>query len=212
MGRFINADSYASTGQGFLGFNMFVYCGSNPVCFTDNSGHSYQFFSARTFDPEHKGGAGGAIPLPLPGLAEIAESVTNAVAAAGAFVAAVLTTEKSEKKNEKTYTVYFLEDTRGVIQYVGRVADTGYETRMRYHQATRGLTPQYKVSGLTYEIARGLEEIGMIECHTINALNPQNNKIHGIGVRNRKGEQYMQAAYNYLLNRAENTLLELLSW
>jgi len=27
VGRFINADSYASTGQGFLGYNMFAYCG-----------------------------------------------------------------------------------------------------------------------------------------------------------------------------------------
>ena len=29
--RFINADSYASTGQGFVGTNMFAYCNNNPV-------------------------------------------------------------------------------------------------------------------------------------------------------------------------------------
>ncbi len=29
--RFINADSYVSTGQDFLGYNMFVYCGNNPA-------------------------------------------------------------------------------------------------------------------------------------------------------------------------------------
>jgi RHS repeat-associated protein len=29
--RFINADGYISTGQGFLGFNMYAYCGNNPV-------------------------------------------------------------------------------------------------------------------------------------------------------------------------------------
>ena len=38
IGRFINADSYVSTGQGFLGYNMFAYCGNNPICQTDYTG------------------------------------------------------------------------------------------------------------------------------------------------------------------------------
>ncbi len=29
--RFINADSYASTGQGIIGHNMFAYCGNTPI-------------------------------------------------------------------------------------------------------------------------------------------------------------------------------------
>ncbi len=36
--RFINADSYASTGQSYLGYNMFAYCGNNPVERTDADG------------------------------------------------------------------------------------------------------------------------------------------------------------------------------
>ena len=36
--RFLNADTYASTGQGFLGYNMFAYCGNNPVNASDPSG------------------------------------------------------------------------------------------------------------------------------------------------------------------------------
>ena len=31
MGRFLNADGFVSTGQGFVGNNMFAYCGNNPV-------------------------------------------------------------------------------------------------------------------------------------------------------------------------------------
>ena len=31
LGRFVNADAFASTGQGILGNNMFAYCGNNPV-------------------------------------------------------------------------------------------------------------------------------------------------------------------------------------
>ncbi len=38
VGRFINADGYASTGQGVLGSNMFIYCNNNPVMYKDPSG------------------------------------------------------------------------------------------------------------------------------------------------------------------------------
>ena len=36
--RFINADSYASTGQGFIGTNMFAYCNNSPILFVDHDG------------------------------------------------------------------------------------------------------------------------------------------------------------------------------
>ena len=38
LGRFLNADSYGSTGQGFLGYNMFAYCNNNPINCSDPSG------------------------------------------------------------------------------------------------------------------------------------------------------------------------------
>ncbi len=38
MARFINSDTYTSTGQGFIGNNMFVYCLNNPVCMVDHQG------------------------------------------------------------------------------------------------------------------------------------------------------------------------------
>ena len=38
IGRFINADSYVSTGQGLLGYNMYAYCKNNPVNYVDYSG------------------------------------------------------------------------------------------------------------------------------------------------------------------------------
>ena len=37
--RFINADEYASTGQGLVGYNMFAYCGNNPTMYYDESGN-----------------------------------------------------------------------------------------------------------------------------------------------------------------------------
>jgi len=38
IGRFINADGLISTGQGLLGYNMFAYCGNNPVSRADPDG------------------------------------------------------------------------------------------------------------------------------------------------------------------------------
>ena len=36
--RFINADGYISTGQSILGYNMYVYCGNNPITRADSTG------------------------------------------------------------------------------------------------------------------------------------------------------------------------------
>ena len=38
VGRFLNADGYAQTGQGLLDKNMFAYCGNNPVNRVDKTG------------------------------------------------------------------------------------------------------------------------------------------------------------------------------
>jgi len=39
--RFLNADGYVSTGQNINGFNMFAYCGNNPVSRADYTGLSW---------------------------------------------------------------------------------------------------------------------------------------------------------------------------
>ena len=41
IGRFINADVFSATGQGFVGNNMFAYCGNNPVMNIDSEGTRY---------------------------------------------------------------------------------------------------------------------------------------------------------------------------
>ena len=38
VGRFLNADGYVSTGQDITGYNMFAYCGNNPVNRVDSTG------------------------------------------------------------------------------------------------------------------------------------------------------------------------------
>ncbi len=38
VGRFLNADAFASTGQGVIDTNMFAYCGNNPISRQDSNG------------------------------------------------------------------------------------------------------------------------------------------------------------------------------
>ena len=48
VGRFINADVFVSTGQGFLGYNMFAYCLNDPVNGCDPCGscfHRWDFWN-----------------------------------------------------------------------------------------------------------------------------------------------------------------------
>ena len=59
-GRFINSDNYASTGQGILGHNMFVYCGNNPIIRKDDEGGAW-WIPACTIVGGIVGGAAKAI-------------------------------------------------------------------------------------------------------------------------------------------------------
>ena len=81
VGRFINADSYASTDQSMIGHNMYAYCNNNPFCNVDTSGTFFftalgavtgfisgalsamatEEDSAKWFDIATRGAAGGAI-------------------------------------------------------------------------------------------------------------------------------------------------------
>ena len=59
-GRFINADSYAGTGQGMLGYNMFAYCNGSPIQFADYTGYAYCNAMSETITC----GIGGGIQFP----------------------------------------------------------------------------------------------------------------------------------------------------
>ena len=60
MGRFINADAFAATGQGLLGNNMFAYCGNNPIIYSDFTGNSYRIALKTTCQAPLDGGGAGA--------------------------------------------------------------------------------------------------------------------------------------------------------
>ena len=52
--RFVNADAYASTGQGIIGTNMFAYCANNTKNLSDYTG-SVPCFAICLYEPQHTG-------------------------------------------------------------------------------------------------------------------------------------------------------------
>ena len=52
--RFLDADSYLSTGQSFLGYNAFAYCGNNPIIYEDSTGNAKGYSFGQEYDLGNK--------------------------------------------------------------------------------------------------------------------------------------------------------------
>ena len=117
--RFINADGYVSTGQGLTGYNMFAYCGNNPVMRVDPMGRFWSEILEFTktavteigkamglMSPAYAGFGGAAIvdgPLPYGDIIAISGAVLLTVCAIGygiyqATQADVISLPKAEEK------------------------------------------------------------------------------------------------------------------
>ena len=106
VGRFISADGYASTGQGFVGYNMFAYCNNNPVNLEDYGG-TIPGRSNMVYIEDGARGDGGILTSMPEGAAVVGASVTIAavaqkvVAGIESVVSAVKTVEKADTKTEE---------------------------------------------------------------------------------------------------------------
>ena len=143
--RFINADSYASTGQGLLDYNMFAYCGNNPVNRADPSGRSWIGWlaaaaivvAAAVVVVATAGTAAGAIVAVATVANGAAVASTATTVAAGVFIGAsaglaVSTLVASEASNSldefANYgsTAFALTATGGVIGGVSAYGISGH--------------------------------------------------------------------------------------
>ena len=94
IGRFINADTYVSTGRSVLGSNMFSYCKNNPTNHVDATGHDGVYFSVNLL--QLLGSALSAIMLGIQsGIASIKAAIASVaipvicIAAAAVGIAAI---------------------------------------------------------------------------------------------------------------------------
>ena len=118
-----------------------------------------------------------------------------------------------DRQHEGNYTVYALRDKSGRVQYVGRTKNL--DQRLAQHkkaEKTKELVLDHAISGLTWCQARGLEELGMLSYHTLNALSGSvgKNSIHGVSIKNPNRKVYLKAAWNYMYNKTTDTWYNLM--
>ena len=175
--RFINADGLFT--DGFIGANLFAYCANNPVNTVDPTGN---FAITATVALITFGVALVATALAVgisssPGFqgalddaCKTAVSAVNTAVSAGRSAVSAVSDALTKQKAKRNNTVYRLVDADGQVQYVGRT--TNVEARKAAHQRNpnrSSLKFEIIAPGLSYYEARGLEQIAMIEYHTINA-------------------------------------------
>ncbi len=218
--RFINADSYASTGQGFIGTNMFAYCSNSPVCRADSCGHL------------------GETVIPVIDelrlwLTEISTAFPPAVIAVAVVVLAEelfdlsvayedlredLATsiighiESLEVPMEEAYnnSVYLLRDSDEIVRYVGRTNRP--KQRLTEHRHNKKVdrsnyTMQIIATGLTKNEAMVLEQV-VISAYTLSYLENARREIGKGNLSNFR--MYLSAAGDILCGAAEEALFGLM--
>ena len=215
--RFINADGLISTGTGVLGYNMFAYCNNNPIMYSDSTGMSMVLDNKGLFVGPCGGGFSGQMFVTT----SICVGIVGAATAMASKSAKSLSDSKSQKlrekrNSEKNYMVYKLVDEDNKVKYVGR---TKNEERRKIAHANDPFRSELKFEpverNLTYEEARGMEQILILEYNTINTLNRMNNQINGISPRNKRWMIYIEVGkgvLGYMGNRISDDVLDIIGY
>ena len=156
--------------------------------------------------------AGGIIGGMSSGAATIAAgALLVAGASATASVASKTVEKKADRNSKRNNTVYKLVDKNDEVQYVGRTTSVTARADAHKHNPFRkDLRMEIIAQDLSYNEARGLEQIAMLQCHTINTANRMNNQINGISPFNKSLGIYMAAGRGvaeYLGNQISNEIL-----
>ena len=167
ISRFINADSYASTGQGFLGYNTFVYCANSPITLADSEGTFWHIVAGAiigaavnaisTAIGEIKERGWGTLTdgstLAKIGVSAVAGAITGGLAATGAGALAVGVVNGlvsgaedalhqhidivAERKKEMNWTTVA---TKTVSGFVTGYLSGGGATRGLHYESSLGIT------------------------------------------------------------------------
>ena len=212
IGRFINGDVFAATGQGLLGNNMFAYCGNNPVANCDSFGYRHERTAGAC-----GGGAAYAVGLGMIAAATMlwkavsatAKAASKAISTATSAIADVAK-KTAEKLTKREHSVYHLKDG-DKVEYVGRTKDV--EKRKIAHKTNpdrEHLEMEVVAPGLTYGEARALEQASMVYYHTINTAHKMHNQINGIAPK--YWDAFKEVALG-TMDYAENKITnEILCW
>ena len=127
IGRFINADSFASTGQSYAGYNMFAYCENNPVNSEDPDGETPE----TVFDIISLGASIAGVAVdpwnPWAWLELLGDAVDVAIPLVGGLGEAVRVLKALNAIDETVDAVQIANNTMQVIETVGNAINNGDE-------------------------------------------------------------------------------------
>lgn len=169
---------------------MFAYCFNNPLNMSDPTGNWPKLSTIFKVVAVAAVVGGGTMLVATStttaalGVAATAGKIAFVAAGAAVYEAA----EKTYDNLPKNHTVYGLQDpSTGRIEYVGRTTDPAKRASAHKSNAARQHLEMVPLAtGLNAIETRGVEQIQMLEHHTINTANKMNNKINGISPFNRK--------------------------
>ena len=213
---FINADVYASTGQGFVGTNMFAYCVNNPVFLTDKDGNfAIAIGIGAAVEAICGGVAAAGLGIVLLGELERStkanrEAMREAVKAkVDAMIAADSCVPEPEPRDNSVYVLYDTQNNENIVKYVGRTNNP--ERRLSEHRRPGNPKRNYRmkviVTGLTKSEAMVTEQV-LISAYTLKYLDNARREIAAKNVDNYL--QYTAAVAELLACGAEETLIGLM--
>ena len=145
--RFINADSFASTGQGILGYNMFAYCRNNPVNGIDQTGCYPVFLFEEGFFDEEFRQIGEAIGRALRDYLDKQREISNTL------------TYKSNRENSSAKIIDSYKVTSPIVMYEYVNEHRGGEIS----GSTTGVVAEWVVHNVAHEAGRVLTKAGYVD-------------------------------------------------
>lgn len=193
MGRFVNADGIIGSVTVDTEYNLYNYSANNPINMIDSGGEN----PAVIFLVD---GVVALVVGVVAGTVVYYGAKQLTVGVTGIASKAITTTPKQnsksqKRKEEKSHTVYTLRNSNNKVVYVGRTVNP--EDRKRDHSKNierQHLTFVMERENLTKAQARGLEQLIINSCKTINSGELGANKINGIRWDNPNYENFMNAA------------------
>ena len=173
--RFINADSYASTGQGIIGCNMYAYCGNCPTTFKDSGGNSYA--DALDFRVDLQDGAGAGLIGGGGATIAIVEAIEDTRDKIKAYIESLPNISKT-----RNHSVYILTDpyNADLVKYVGRTVNPQARAYQHRHDPRHPERRYYNMTvvatNLTIDEAR-LAEQTLIALYSLAYLDNMRNEI-----------------------------------
>ena len=206
--RFVNADAYASTGQGIIGTNMFAYCNNDPGNSIDPYGYGYISIGGTSrnnfcelLEDGCSGGGGGAI-LTFFLIKAVVGAVKYLAEAAGTAIAEISTaavdfyknaTARKRAKTEvavasKTFEEYSYWTAEIIDGYVVPLVPLTYEEAFAWAAEGRNLLCKNRAAAIAivrffpssrWEEAHGKRECGYLNHYHLSSAH--NNHIWYLG-------------------------------